>query len=81
MLRDVTTTLLTAFMCFWALALGPFCWILRDGLGPGAVDSHGFHAIARFLMTFYWGPILLVLVVLRVVVGRFLNRRMPQAAE
>ena len=81
MLRDLATTSLSAFIGFWALAIGPLCWILRDGLGPNAVDSHGLYAIARFLMTFYWGPVLLLLVVLRLVVGNFMGRRMADAAE
>ena len=81
MVRDVTTTLLSAFIGFWVLALGPFCWILRDGLGPNSVDSHGLYAIVRFLMTFYWGPILVLLVVLRLIVGHFVGRRTPDAVE
>ena len=46
---------------------GPICWILRDGLGPDAVDSHGWQAVARFLRTFYWGPITVLLALLTTV--------------
>jgi hypothetical protein len=38
--------------------------VLRDGLGPDAVDSHGGPAVARFLMTFYWGPVMVALALL-----------------
>ena len=48
----------------WIVAVGPFCWMLRDGLGPDSVQSHGPHAVARFLGTFYWGPVLVALVAL-----------------
>jgi hypothetical protein len=80
-LRDVTSALFNAFLIFWVLAIGPLCWILRDGLGPNAVDSHGLNATARFLMTFSWGPVLLLLVILRLVVGHFLARCTADAAE
>ncbi|HWG41721.1 MAG TPA: hypothetical protein VN688_02970 [Gemmataceae bacterium] len=85
MLREIILALLNAFLLFW-VAVSPLCWILRDGLGPGSVDSHGLHSIVRFLMTFFWGPILLLLVVLRVIAGRFLGRRAlhaddPEAGE
>jgi hypothetical protein len=81
MLRDITTALLNAVLLFWALTAGPFCWILRDGLGPNSVDSHGAQALLRFLMTYYWGPVLLALVVLRIVAGHFPVRRPPQAND
>ena len=57
-MRRAIEAVLDALLMFWFLAIGPFCWFLRDGLGPGAVDSHGMHAVARFLLTFYWGPVL-----------------------
>jgi len=59
-MRSVLTTLVNAALLVWLL-LGPLCWILRDGLGPNSVDSSGWQAIWRFLLTFYWGPICLVL--------------------
>jgi len=42
---------------FWVAAVGPFCWLLRDGLGPDAVDTRGIDAVGRFLLTHYWGPV------------------------
>jgi hypothetical protein len=35
---------LLAYLIFWAA----WCWILRDGLGPDSVESHGRGAWARF---------------------------------
>ena len=32
---------------FLLLFLGPFAWILRDGLGPDSTRSAGMHAIQR----------------------------------
>ena len=43
----------------------PFCWLLKDGLGPSAVDSHGLEAVRRFAVTvaecavWYLPPLLL----------------------
>jgi hypothetical protein len=59
-------TACTVLLLFWLAVVGPFAWILRDGLGPNAVDSTGWYALARFLMTFFWGPIALVLLALTV---------------
>src|SRR4051794_37857313 len=54
------------FLVVWVAAIGPLCWTLRDGLGPDSVESHGAHAVARFLFTFYWGPVLVVRVALAI---------------
>ena len=64
-MRRAIAQALDGVVLFWALGIGPLCWILRDGLGPGAVDSHGAHAVVRFLLTFYWGPVLAALIALR----------------
>jgi len=53
------TLLQSAFIC-WSM-LAPFAWILRDGLGPDSVETHGLEAVVRALTTFYWGPIFLAL--------------------
>jgi hypothetical protein len=68
---------LKTFLVIWAVAIGSFAWILRDGLGPGAGDSQGWHAVSRFLMTFYWGPVLLALASLYFVI----RRRFPSGRE
>jgi hypothetical protein len=74
-MRRTTVAVIDSILLFWALGLGPLCWILRDGLGPNSVDSHGTDAVARFCLTFYWGPTLLALVALRLLLGRGTRRR------
>jgi hypothetical protein len=54
---------LTAALLVWC-SVAPLAWILRDGLGPDAVDSHGWAAFQRFLGTYHWGPVFLGLVVI-----------------
>jgi len=53
----VTNTLLG----FAVIVLVPFAWIMRDGLGPSAVESSGFTAFERWFMTFWTGPIVITL--------------------
>ena len=48
-----------AFICW--IMLGPFAWILRDGLGPDSIESHGWDALWRALSFLYWGPVFLAL--------------------
>jgi len=57
------------------VAVAPLFWILRDGLGPDAVDSEGATALGKFL--FGWGVPALVLagfLVLSVVAERLTPR-------
>jgi hypothetical protein len=74
-MRRAIAVFLDALLIFWAMAIGPLCWLLRDGLGPAAVDSRGADAVVRFLLTFYWGPALVVIAALRLLV----RRRRPSA--
>ncbi len=62
-------SILNVVIALWLIAAGPFCWILRDGLGPAAVASVGMEAVSRFLLTFYWGPIAAGLITLRLAVS------------
>ena len=78
-MRRATVAVLDSILLVWALAVGPLCWLLRDGLGPDSIDSHGTHAVARFLLTFYWGPTLVVLVALRLILQRREAGRRPGA--
>lgn len=61
---------------FWAvLVIGfPLAWILRDGLGPGAVESSGVEAVKRSLGTFYFGPVVASLAILAFGVRLFGNK-------
>ena len=55
------------------LCLLPIAWIIRDGLGPSSVESTGYEAIIRCFKTFYIGPILILLGVLKVGLKFFLS--------
>jgi hypothetical protein len=48
----ILKTLLIGGLAAWVLA-APLVWILRDGLGPKAVDSVGAQAVYRFAVG--WG--------------------------
>ena len=50
----------------------PIAWIIRDGLGPGSVESNGYEAILKCFKTFYVGPILILLGVLKLSLNIFL---------
>ena len=50
----------------------PIAWIIRDGLGSGSVKSNGYEAILRCFKTFYVGPILILLGVLKLSLNIFL---------
>ncbi|WP_152052422.1 hypothetical protein [Tautonia marina] len=66
-MRHVIGVGIDGLIVFWVLLVGPFCWILRDGLGPDAVESQGMLAVSRWLGTFFWGPVLGGLVALRLI--------------
>ncbi len=61
MVGEAVLSLSAAALFVWVVFVGPFCWVLRDGLGPDSVSSSGFTAVCRALMTFYWGPVALLL--------------------
>ena len=69
-LRTCIRALVSGLLIFTVLVLLPFAWILRDGLGPDATSSEGMDAMARWFMTFYSGPVLLVLMALAWLAGR-----------
>jgi hypothetical protein len=49
---------LLAVLVNW-IAAAPLVWILRDGLGPGMIESVGIQAVLKFLIG--WGiPALLI---------------------
>ena len=56
---------------FAVICVLPFAWILKDGLGPSSVTSTGFAAVSKTFMTFYIGPVILVLVSLDLAIRRF----------
>jgi hypothetical protein len=66
-LQRLVSVAVTSLLVLIAL-LAPFAWILRDGLGPDATESSGLRAVQRAFMTFYWGPIAIMLVAAKVAV-------------
>ena len=50
----------------------PIAWIIRDGMGPSSVKSNGYEAILKCFKTFYVGPILILLGVLKLSLNIFL---------
>ncbi len=52
-----TISILTgAVLLVLVAVIGPFAWILRDGMGPDATNSTWLQALTKMLWTFYWGP-------------------------
>ncbi|MFT4514922.1 MAG: hypothetical protein ACI89X_003564 [Planctomycetota bacterium] len=80
-MRIVIHTLLIIALTVWGLC-GIIAWVVRDGLGPDTVESHGREALARFFWTFYWGPVAIVLVAAAVLWARHARRLlMPASAN
>ena len=55
-LLTATSLFAGATLMILVVLIGPFVWILRDGLGPAATNSTGIQAMSRMFWTFYWGP-------------------------
>jgi len=82
-MRGLVQALLATGLMAWAVC-GVCAWILRDGLGPNAVESEGWEALTRSFWTFYWGPVFLVLVVAKVLWSRCADhsgKQVPHEAE
>jgi hypothetical protein len=43
-----------AFAALTFLGISLFAWLLRDGLGPDSVESHGWLALSRYLKEAGW---------------------------
>ncbi len=55
----VSTILLVlagSLLVFLVFCMGPFAWLLRDGLGPDSTASAGWDAVTRTFWCLYWGP-------------------------
>ena len=59
-------SIIDGVLFFVIIALVPFAWILRDGLGPESITSTGINAITRIFFTFYSGYILIGLILLSI---------------
>jgi len=66
----VLNGILISVICFL-----PIAWVIRDGLGPSSVESAGYEAILRCFKTFYIGPILILLGVLKLSLKLFLSSK------
>ena len=62
---------LEVLIVFAVLCVFPFAWILRDGLGPDSVSTTGLTALSKAFMSFYIGPVIVVLVALDLAIRRF----------
>jgi hypothetical protein len=60
-IRKLATCIVDALLMV-AILIIPFIWILRDGLGPNARESTGVIALGKAFLTFYWGPVTLLLI-------------------
>jgi hypothetical protein len=60
-LRDILLVAVDSFLLFAIVAVLPFAWMLRDGLGPDSVSTSGLAALSRTFMTLYVGPAILLL--------------------
>jgi hypothetical protein len=71
-------TILGAALFVWTLA-APIPWVLRDGLGPGMVETVGVFAVFKFFVP--WGTSAIVLgiplLVLIYIEGRRTNEGDP----
>ena len=63
----ILNSLLVTGLCFL-----PIAWIIRDGMGSVSVESNGYQAILKCFKTFYVGPILILLGVLKLILNIFL---------
>jgi TRAP-type C4-dicarboxylate transport system permease small subunit len=67
MMRIVLRAVVDVLLAFAVVVLLPFAWIMRDGMGPDSITSSGTQAISRCFMTFYAGPVVIVLIALALI--------------
>lgn len=80
-MRKAAQVIVDALLLFAVIALVPFAWLMRDGLGPDSVTSSGFQAISRCFMTFYSGSIVIGLTALSVVCHCTGKKKQAEPAE
>ncbi|MFC2135070.1 hypothetical protein ACFLTH_10670 [Bacteroidota bacterium] len=72
-ISKIIRTVSVGILIFWTI-LTPLVWTVRDGLGPNAVDSSGLLAIEKTFLAFYWGPILILLIVVNLIFRKIIKR-------
>ena len=80
-MRKIIQVIVDALLVCVVIALVPFAWLMRDGLGPGSATSSGSKAISRCFMTFYSGPILIGLIVLAVLCHCTFKKKQAEPVE
>ena len=70
-IRNTALVFVEILIGFSVICVLPFAWILRDGLGPNSVSTNGLFAASKAFMTFYIGPVILLLVSLDLTIRRF----------
>jgi len=58
----LSIVLLGIFVGLVVYAYGSWAWLMRDGLGPNAIETSGSAAIVRTFWCMYFGPVSLVIV-------------------
>ena len=72
--------LVDALLLLAVLCVAPLAWVLRDGL-LGASQTAGFPAVGKAFMTFYAGPVILLLAAVRLLLGSFIRNKQPDKQE
>ncbi len=72
-IRQLLLALNDSFLISIVIFVSPIAWIVRDGLGPNAVDSQGLDALWRWFGTFWHGPLLIVMVISSLLLRKFKN--------
>jgi TRAP-type C4-dicarboxylate transport system permease small subunit len=81
MMRKAIQVLVDALLVLSIIALVPFAWIMRDGMGPDSVTTSGGQAISRCFMTFYSGPILIGLIAIAAICHCTGKKKQEEPAE
>ena len=71
---EVALASVQVLLVFIVMFVGPFAWLLRDGLGPDSIPSSGLNAFVRMFWFFYWGPCSITLASLLVLILWFRRR-------
>ncbi len=54
--KSVCGIVLVVLASLFVLDGAMMCWIMRDGMGPDSIESHGMTALLRFFKEFWIAP-------------------------